>query len=55
MPNNISAKEKAALVALRSVYWLVKENIPLSKFQSFITFQKGMGVEDLEFGPFDFV
>lgn len=42
-----SAKEKAALVALRSVYWLVKENIPLSKFHSFIAFQKGVGVEDL--------
>lgn len=42
-----SAEHAAVLIALKSVYWLAVKNIPLSKFKSFIDFQKDVGVNAL--------
>ena len=40
-----SQKEHAVVVALKSVLWMARENIPLSKFSSFIQFQRSVGVD----------
>ncbi|XP_060556337.1 uncharacterized protein C17orf113-like [Ruditapes philippinarum] len=44
MNKHFSAKEEAVLLALKTVYYLVEENIPLSKFKSLVEFQKSVGV-----------
>ena len=36
------------MVALKAVYWLATENLPLSKYNSFMSFLKMLKVPDIE-------
>lgn len=42
-------KEKAVKIALKVVYWMVKENIALVKYKPLIQLLKSVGVTDLDY------
>ena len=44
----VHSEDQAATKAMKVVYWLAKENMPLLKYESLIGLLKGVDVHDLD-------